>query len=56
MDNILMNSGNSKTSEPHVSILKLTEKLNLIRGGKSIALSNLRIYYMYMEKHKKLIQ
>ena len=40
-----MNSENSKTSEPHVLILKLTDKLNLRRGEKSIALSNLSIYY-----------
>ena len=40
-----MNSENSKTSEPHVLILTLTDKLDLTRGGKSIALSNLSIYY-----------
>ena len=45
MDAILMNSENSKTSEPHVLILKLTDKLDLRRGEKSIALSNLSIYY-----------
>ena len=33
-----MNSENSKTSEPHVLILKLTEKLDLRRDEKSIAL------------------
>ena len=42
-----MNSENSKTSEPHVLILKLTDKLDLKRGGKSIALSNLSIYYTW---------
>ena len=40
-----MNSENSKTSEPHVLILNFTDKLNLRRGAKSIALSNLSIYY-----------
>ena len=40
-----MNSENSKTSESHVSILKLTDKLDLRRGEKIIALSNLSIYY-----------
>ena len=40
-----MNSENSKTSKPHVLILKLTDKLNLRRGEKSIAFSNLSIYY-----------
>ena len=40
MDTIFMNSGNSKTSEPYVLIPKLTDKLDLRRGEKSIALSN----------------
>ena len=40
-----MNSGNSKTSEPYVLILNLTDKLDLGRGKKSIALSDLSIYY-----------
>ena len=40
-----MNSENSKTSKPHVLILKLTDKLDLRRGEKIIALSNLDIYY-----------
>ena len=42
-----MNSENSKTSESHVLILKLTNKLDLRRGEKSIALSNLSIYYTW---------
>ena len=36
-----MNSENSETSERHVLILKLTDKLVLRRGEKSITLSNL---------------
>ena len=44
MNTIFMNSENSKTSKPHVLILKLTDKLDLRRGEKSIALSNLSIY------------
>ena len=47
MDTILMNSENSKTSEPYVLILKLTDKLDLRRGEKVIALSNLSIYYTW---------
>ena len=31
-----MNSENSKTSEPHVLILKLTDELDLRRGEKLI--------------------
>ena len=42
-----MNSENSKTSEPYILILKLTNKLDLRRGEKSIALSNLSIYYIW---------
>ena len=45
MDTIFMNSENSKTSKPYVIILKLTDKLDLRIGKKSIALSNLSIYY-----------
>ena len=47
MDTIFMNLENSKTSEPHVLILKLTDKLDLRRGEKIIALSNLSIYYTW---------
>ena len=42
-----MNSENSKTSKPHVLILKTTDKLDLRRGEKIIALSNLSIYYTW---------
>ena len=41
-----MNSENSKTSEPHVLILKLTDKLVLRWGEKNVALSNISIYYI----------
>ena len=40
-----MNSENSKTSEQHILILKLTDKLDLRRSEQSIALSNLSIHY-----------
>ena len=42
-----MNFENSKTSEAHVLILKLTDKLDLKRGVKSTALSTLSIYYTW---------
>ena len=42
-----MNSGNSRTSEPHVLILKFTDKLDLRTRNKNIALSNLSIYYTW---------
>ena len=41
-----MNPENSRISEYHVLILKLTVKLDLRRGEKSNALSNLSIYYI----------
>ena len=47
MDTIFMNLENSKTSEPYILILKLTDKLDLRRCGKIIALSNLSIYYTW---------
>ena len=42
-----MNSENSKTSKLHVLIRKLTDKLDLRRREKSIALSNLSICYIW---------
>ena len=42
-----MNSENSKTSEYHVLVLKLNDKLDLIRGQKPVALSNLSINYTW---------
>ena len=52
MDTIFTNSKNRKTSEPHVLILKLTDKLDWKGGKKSIALSNLRTYYTWKKmKH-----
>ena len=42
-----MNSENSRTSEHHVLVLKLTDKLDLRRGQKIVALSNLSIYYTW---------
>ena len=47
MDTIFMNSENSRTTEYHVLLLKLGDKLDLRRGQKSVALSNLSIYYTW---------
>ena len=41
MDTIFMNS------EYHVLVLKLTDKVDLKRGKKSVFLSNLSIYYTW---------
>ena len=42
-----MDSENSRTSEYHVLVLKLTNKLDLRRGQKTVVLSNLSIYYTW---------
>ena len=47
MDTIFMNSENSRTSEYYVLMLKINDKLDLRRGQKSVALSNLSIYYSW---------
>ena len=47
MDTIFMDSENSRTSEYHVLVLKLTNKLDLRRGQKTVVLSNHSIYYMW---------
>ena len=47
MDTIFMNSENSRTSEYHVLLIKLVDKLDLRSGQKSVALSNLSIYYTW---------
>ena len=47
MDTIFTNSKHSRTSEYHVLVLKLADKLDLRRGQKSVALSNLNIYYTW---------
>ena len=55
MDTIFMDSENSRTSKPHILIIKVTDKLDLRIGKEVIALSNVSIF-LHMEKHKKLIQ
>ena len=47
MDTIFMNSENSKTSDPHRLLLNLSDKINLKRSDKYVALSNLSIYYAW---------
>ena len=58
-----MNSENGKTSHPHRLLLNLTDKINLNRSDKYVALSNLSIYYTwknikksYQKKKKKKIK
>ena len=45
MNTVFINSEKSKTSKAHILMLKLTNDLDLRRGEKIIALSNLSIYY-----------
>ena len=47
MDIIFINSENSRPSEYHVLELKFADKLDLRRGQKRVALSNLSIYYTW---------
>ena len=42
-----MNSENSRTSEYHVLLLKLTDKSDLRNGQKTIALSSFSTYYTW---------
>ena len=44
-NNILMNTGNSKTNKLHKFVLNLSQKLDLRSLKKNVALQNLSIYY-----------
>ena len=50
-DTIFMNSENSKTSDPHRILLNLTDKINLKRNDKYVALLN----SLYMKEYKKVL-
>ena len=52
MDTIFMGSENCRTPKYHVLVLKLTDKLYLRRGQKSVALSNFSIHYTW--KNRKI--
>ena len=45
MDTISMNSKISKASNPHRLLLNLSDKIDLKRSDKYVAVSNLSIYY-----------
>ena len=47
MNVIFMNFRDSKTSDPHRLLLNLSDKINLKRSNKYVALSNLSIYYTW---------
>ena len=54
MNTTFMNSKNSKTSNSYRLLLKLTDKINLKRGDKYVALSIKHL--LYMTQYKKVIQ
>ena len=57
IDTIFMNSGNSKTSDPHRLVFNLADKINLKKSHKLFALSNLSINYTPKNiKKKKLFK
>ena len=47
METTFMNTENSKTSEPHIFKLDLTDKLDLKNPNKNMALADLSIYYTW---------
>ena len=47
METLFMNSEKRKTFDSHRLLLKLSDKIDLERSGKYVALSNLRIYYTW---------
>ena len=52
MNTIIMNSENCRTYDPHRLLLNLTDKIDLSRKNKYIALSNLSIYYTWKNVKK----
>ena len=50
MDTIFTNSENSKTNEPHIFKLDLTDKRNLKNPNKNMALANLSITLIMLGK------
>ena len=44
MNTIFINSGKSKISDPHGLLFNLSDKIELKRSEKCVALSNLSIY------------
>ena len=52
MDTIFNNFENSETSDPYQLLLNLSDKINLKRHDKYVALSDLSIYYMWKNVKK----
>ena len=49
MNTIFMSSKNSKTSNPHGLLLDLTDKINLKRSDKYVALTDVSIHYTWKD-------
>ena len=52
MDTLFTNSENSKTFDPHRLLLNPTDKINLKRSDKYVALSKFNIYYAWKNVNK----
>ena len=53
MGTTFMNSKNSKTTDPHIRLINLSDKIKLNRSDKYVALSNLSICYKQLKNIKK---
>ena len=53
METIFMNTENSKTNEPHKFLLNLSQRLDLRRPDKHVAIQNLSVYYTLKYIRKK---
>ena len=52
MDTIFMNSEKNKMSDPHRLVYNLSDKINLKRSDKYVALSNFSFYYKWKDIKK----
>ena len=52
METIFINTENSKTTELHKFVLILSKRLDWRSSSKHIALQNLSIYLLHVEKYK----
>ena len=55
MDGIFMNSEDSKTSDSHILLLDLSDKIDLRKTDKYVALSNLNIHYAWKDLFRQKI-
>ena len=54
VDTIFRNLEKSKTSKPYVLVLKRIDKVDLLRGEKSIALSKFSVHYTWKNINKNI--